>query len=134
MQEVAAEYYTFTTNDLTPVILKLKNANPDILHHIARNQDAILFWRQAREQNSPGQGRRACRRDRLRLARASARPSATTPTDPSRCSSPGPGFVIEKMRPEGQRIERAFRDAVKAKTGADVLRAGISSPAAASGS
>ena len=51
MQEVAAEYYTFTTNDLTPVILKLKNANPDILHHIARNQDAILFWRQAREQN-----------------------------------------------------------------------------------
>ena len=25
MQEVAAEYYTFTTNDLTPVILKLKN-------------------------------------------------------------------------------------------------------------
>ena len=51
MQEVALEYYTFTTNDLTPVILKLKNANPDILHHVARNQDAILFWRQAREQN-----------------------------------------------------------------------------------
>ncbi len=51
MQEVAAEYYTFTTNDLTPVILKLKNANPDILHHIARNQDSIIFWRQAREQN-----------------------------------------------------------------------------------
>src|SRR5215831_8071269 len=41
MQEVGPpEYYTFTTNDLTPVIL----------HHIARNQDAILFWRQAREQ------------------------------------------------------------------------------------
>ena len=51
MQEVALEYYTFTTNDLTPVILKLKNANPDVLHHIARDQDAILFWRQAREQN-----------------------------------------------------------------------------------
>ena len=50
MQEVALEYYTFTTNDLTPVILKLKAAQPDILHHIARNQDAILFWRQAREQ------------------------------------------------------------------------------------
>src|SRR3989475_2091062 len=51
MQEVLApEYYTFTTNDLTPIILKLKNANPDILHHIARDQDAILFWRQAREQ------------------------------------------------------------------------------------
>src|ERR1041385_314069 len=51
MQEVALEYYAFTTNDLTPVILKLKNANPDILHRIARNQGAILFWRQAREQN-----------------------------------------------------------------------------------
>src|SRR5262247_1732272 len=51
MQEVAAEYYTFTTNDLTPVILKLKAANPDVLHHVARNQDAILFWKQAREQN-----------------------------------------------------------------------------------
>src|SRR5438045_9742022 len=51
MQEVALEYYTYTTNDLTPVILKLKNANPDVLHHIARDQDAILFWRQAREQN-----------------------------------------------------------------------------------
>ena len=87
MQEVAAEYYTFTTNDLTPVILKLKNANPDILHHIARNQDAIIFWRQAREQNflvkavvhagATGYG-----------CRTSARPSATTPTAPSRCSSP----------------------------------------------
>src|SRR4030095_11463276 len=50
MQEVALEYYTFTTNDLTPVILKLKSANPDVVHHIARDQDAILFWRQAREQ------------------------------------------------------------------------------------
>src|SRR5438874_13212264 len=50
MQEVSAEYYTFTTNDLTPTILKLKNANPDILHHTARNHAAILFWRQAREQ------------------------------------------------------------------------------------
>ena len=69
MQEVAAEYYTFTTNDLTPVILKLKNANPDILHHIARNQDAILFWRQAREQNFQFKAARARRRDRLRLAR-----------------------------------------------------------------
>ena len=47
---------------------------------------------------------------------------------------PGPGFIIEGMRPEGQRIERAFRDAVKAKTGSDVSRAGISSRAAASGS
>src|SRR5260370_3241562 len=33
LQAVGLEYYTFTTNDLTPVILKLKNARPDVLHH-----------------------------------------------------------------------------------------------------
>ena len=33
---------------------------------------------------------------------------------------PGPGFMIEKLRPEGQRIERAYRDAVKARTGAEI--------------
>src|SRR5262249_60151218 len=116
MQEVALEYYTFTTNDLTPVILKLKAANPDILHHIARNQDAILFWRQAREQNfdvkavvhagatgygNPGFGKA--------LGNDSNGPFAL--------SEPGVGFIVDKMRPEGQKIERAFREAGKAKTG-----------------
>ena len=28
--------------------------------------------------------------------------------------------MIDKLRPEGQRIERAYREAVKAKTGADI--------------
>jgi branched-chain amino acid transport system substrate-binding protein len=52
MQEVAAEYYAFaTTNDFTPIILKLKALNPDVVHHIARGHDAVLFWRQSREQN-----------------------------------------------------------------------------------
>ena len=37
---------------------------------------------------------------------------------------PGPGVIIEKFRPEGQQIERAFREAVKAKTGSDVLAGG----------
>src|SRR5207249_2581902 len=37
---------------------------------------------------------------------------------------PGPGFIIEKLRPEGQAVERAFREAVKAKTGSDVLAGG----------
>jgi branched-chain amino acid transport system substrate-binding protein len=37
---------------------------------------------------------------------------------------PGPGLIIEKFKPEGQRIERAFREAVKAKTGSDVLAGG----------
>ena len=119
MQEVAAEYYTFTTNDLTPVILKLKNANPDILHHVARNQDAILFWRQAREQNLQFKA----------LVHAGAtgygspdfgKAFGNDANGPFALLEPGPGFVIEGMRPEGQRIERAYRDAVKAKTGADI--------------
>jgi len=123
MQEVALEYYTFTTNDLTPVILKLKGANPDIVHHIARDQDAILFWRQAREQNfqakavvhagatgygNPGFGKA--------LGADSNGPFALL--------EPGPGFIIDKLRPEGQAIERAFREAVKAKTGSDVPAGG----------
>ena len=123
MLEVALEYYTFTTNDLTPVILKLKNANPDVLHHIARDQDAILFWRQAREQNlqvkavvhagatgygNPGFGKAF----------------GNDANGPFALLEPGPGLIIEKMRPEGQRVERAFREAVKAKTGSDVLAGG----------
>ncbi|MBI3638083.1 MAG: ABC transporter substrate-binding protein, partial [Candidatus Rokubacteria bacterium] len=116
MQEVAAEYYAYSTNDLTSVILKLKNANPDVLHHIARDQDAILFWRQAREQNfqvkavvhagatgygNPGFGKAF----------------GNDANGPFALLEPGPGVIIEKFRPEGQRIERAFREAVKAKTG-----------------
>jgi len=123
MQEVAAEFYTFTTNDLTPVILKLKAANPDILHHIARNQDAILFWRQAREQNF-----------QVKAVVSAGATGYGSPdfgkafgndgNGPFALLEPGAGFIIEGMRPEGQRIERAFREAVKAKTGSDVLTGG----------
>ena len=123
MQEVALEYYTFTTNDLTPVILKLKNANPDVLHHIARDQDAILFWRQAREQNfevkavvhagatgygNPGFGKAL----------------GNDANGPFALSEPGPGFLIDKLSPDGQKIEHAFREALKAKTGSDVPAGG----------
>jgi branched-chain amino acid transport system substrate-binding protein len=123
MQEVGLEYYTFTTNDLTSVILKLKNANPDVLHHIARDQDAILFWRQAREQNfqvkavvhagatgygNPGFGKAF----------------GNDANGPFALLEPGPGLIVEKFRPDGQLIEKAFRDAVKAKTGSDVLAGG----------
>ena len=37
---------------------------------------------------------------------------------------PGPGLIVEKFRPDGRLIEKAFRDAVKAKTGSDVLAGG----------
>ena len=123
MEEVAAEYYTFTTNDLTPVILKLKNANPDILHHIARNQDAILFWRQAREQNFQVKA----------VVHAGAtgygspdfgKAFGNDGNGPFALLEPGPGLIIEKFRPEGQQIERAFRAAVKARTGSDVPTGG----------
>ena len=120
MQEVGApEFYTFTTNDLTPVILKMKAGNPDIVHHVARNQDAILFWRQAREQNFQFKA----------LVHAGAtgygspdfgKAYGPDANGPFALLEPGPGFIIEKMRPEGQRIERAYREAVKAKTGADI--------------
>jgi branched-chain amino acid transport system substrate-binding protein len=120
MQEVGPpEYYTYTTNDLTAVILKLKSANPDILHHIARDQDAILFWRQAREQDfqvkavvhagATGYGA-------LGFGKAFGNDS----NGPFALLEPAAGLLIEKFRPEGQRLERAFREAVKAKTGADI--------------
>src|SRR5215470_9927165 len=52
MQEVALEYYAFaSTNDFSPIIAKLRQLNPDVVHHIARSNDAVLFWRQSREQN-----------------------------------------------------------------------------------
>jgi branched-chain amino acid transport system substrate-binding protein len=119
MQEVAVEYYTFTTNDLTPVM----NANPDILHHVARNQDAILFWRQAREQSFEVKA----------VVHAGAtgygspdfgKAFGNDANGPFALLEPGPGFIIEKMRPEGQQIERAFRQAVKARTGSDVPTGG----------
>lgn len=49
---VANDLYNRTTiNDFTPVILKLKQAQPDVLIHTAYANDAILFWKQAREQD-----------------------------------------------------------------------------------
>src|SRR2546427_1789620 len=52
MQEVMLEYYNWTTlNDMTPTILKMKQLNPDVVHHIGFGNDAVLFWRQSKEQN-----------------------------------------------------------------------------------
>jgi branched-chain amino acid transport system substrate-binding protein len=124
MTEVAAEYYAFaTTNDLTPVILKLKGLNPDVVHHIARGQDAVLFWRQSREQNFQFKA----------LVHAGAtgygspdfgKALAADGNGPFALLEPGPGFVVEKLRAEGQQIERAFREQVKARTGSDAPAGG----------
>jgi ABC-type branched-subunit amino acid transport system substrate-binding protein len=52
MQEVMLEYYNWQTlNDMTPTILKMKQLNPDVVHHISFSNDGVLFWRQAKEQN-----------------------------------------------------------------------------------
>jgi len=118
MQEVSVEYYTYTTNDLTPTILKLRSANPDILHHIARDQDAILFWRQAREQNL--QVKAVVHAGATGYGTAGfGKAFGNDANGPFALLEPGPGLVIEKLRPEGMRIERAFREAVKTKTGLD---------------
>jgi branched-chain amino acid transport system substrate-binding protein len=119
LQEVAAEYYAFaTTNDFTPIILKLKALNPDVVHHIARGHDAVLFWRQSREQGFAFKA----------LVHAGAtgygspdfgKALGPDGNGPFVLSEPGPGFRLDTLRPEGVRIEQAFRDAAKAKTGGE---------------
>src|SRR5688572_33103185 len=116
MQELSAEYYNFQSiNDFTPIIVKLKQLNPDVVHHIGYTNDAPLFWRQAREQNF--------------LFKAHVHAGATGYGSPDfgkalgadangafALLEPGPGFKLEALRPEGQQIERAFREAVQKKT------------------
>ncbi len=117
MQELGVEYYNFRTiNDFTPVIVKFKQLNPDILHHVAYTNDSILFWRQAKEQNF--------------LFKALVHAGATgygspdfgkahgnDANGPFALLEPGPGFKIEALRPEGQKLEREFREAVQKRTG-----------------
>jgi branched-chain amino acid transport system substrate-binding protein len=117
MQELGAEYYSFTAiNDFTPIIVKFKQLNPDVVHHIGYTNDAPLFWRQAREQNF--------------LFKALVHAGATGYGSPDfgkalgsdangvfALLEPGPGFRMEALRPEGQKLEREFREAVQKKTG-----------------
>jgi branched-chain amino acid transport system substrate-binding protein len=117
MQELGVEYYNFTTiNDFTPIIVKLKQTSPDIVHHIAHTNDSILFWRQAREQDFQFKA----------LVHAGAtgygspdfgKAHGHDANGPFALLEPGPGFRIESLRPEGQKIEREFREAVQKKTG-----------------
>jgi branched-chain amino acid transport system substrate-binding protein len=117
MPELAVEYYAFaSTNDFTPVILKFKQLSPDVVFHIARGNDAVLFWRQAREQNFTFKA----------LVHAGAtgygspdfgKALGADGNGPFALLEPGPGFRLEALRPEGQKIERDFREAVRARTG-----------------
>ena len=117
MQEVMLEYYNWTTlNDMTPTILKMKQLNPDVVHHIGFGNDAVLFWRQSKEQNF--------------LFKALVHAGATGYGSPDfgkalgndangvfALLEPGPGFRLDALRPEGQKIEREFREAVQKRTG-----------------
>src|SRR6058998_4126621 len=117
MQELATDYYNFTTiNDMTPIVLKLKQLNPDIVHHIGFGNDAVLFWRQSKEQNF--------------LFKALVHAGATgyggadfgkalgnDANGVFALLEPGPGFRLESLKPEGQKIEREFREAVQKRTG-----------------
>src|SRR5438552_10065977 len=117
MQELAIDYYNFTTiNDMTPIVLKLKQLNPDVVHHIGFANDAVLFWRQSKEQNF------------LFKALVHAGATGYGGSDFGKALGndangvfallePGPGFRLEALKPEGQAIEKAFRDAVQKRTG-----------------
>jgi branched-chain amino acid transport system substrate-binding protein len=118
LQVVApVEYYNFQTiNDMTPIIVKLKQLNPDIVHHIGYTNDAPLFWRQAREQNF------------LFKALVHAGATGYGSSDFGKALGndgngvfallePGPGFKLDSLKPEGQKIEKEFRDAVQKRTG-----------------
>jgi branched-chain amino acid transport system substrate-binding protein len=124
LQVVApVEYYNFQTiNDMTPIILKLKQLNPDVVHHIAYTNDAPLFWRQAREQNFMFKA----------LVHAGAtgyggsdfgKAMGNDANGVFALLEPGPGFRLEALRPEGQKIEKDFRDAVQKRTGSYPLGA-----------
>jgi branched-chain amino acid transport system substrate-binding protein len=124
MQEVGSvEYYKFdTTNDFTSVIVKLKQAQPDILHHIAHTNDSILFWRQAKEQNLQVKA----------VVHAGATGYGSSDFGKAHGEGangvfallePGPGFRLEALKPEGQKIEKEFRDAIQKRTGSYPLGA-----------
>ncbi len=51
LQLVASEAYSASSTDLTPVVLRLREANPDILFIVPLPADTLLFYDQARTQN-----------------------------------------------------------------------------------
>jgi branched-chain amino acid transport system substrate-binding protein len=124
MQEVGSvEYYKFdTTNDFTSVIVKLKQAQPDVLHHIAYTNDSILFWRQAKEQNL--QVKAVVHAGATGYGAADfGKAHGNDANGVFALLEPGPGFRIESLKPDGQKIEKEFRDAIQKRTGSYPLGA-----------
>jgi branched-chain amino acid transport system substrate-binding protein len=124
MQEVGSvEYYKFdSTNDFTSVIVKLKQAQPDILHHIAYTNDAILFYRQAKEQNL--QVKAVVHAGATGYGAADfGKAHGNDANGVFALLEPGPGFRVEALKPDGQKIEKEFRDAIQKKTGSYPLGA-----------
>jgi branched-chain amino acid transport system substrate-binding protein len=121
MQEVALEYYAFaSTNDFSPIIAKFKQLNPDVVHHIARGNDAVLFWRQSREQNFMFKA----------LIHAGAtgygsidfgKALGADGNGPFVLAEPSSGLRLEAFRPEARKLETDFSEAIKKRTGDEPL-------------
>ncbi|MDO8479249.1 MAG: ABC transporter substrate-binding protein [Candidatus Rokubacteria bacterium] len=121
MQEVALEYYAYaSTNDFSPIIAKFKQLNPDVVHHIARSSDAVLFWRQSKEQNFQFKA----------LVHAGAtgygsidfgKALGADGNGPFVLAEPGPGLRLESFRPEARKLEQDFSEAIKKRTGDEPL-------------
>ena len=109
MQELSTDYYAaLTTNDFTPIVLKFKESKPDIIYAIARGNDAVIFWKQAKEQElsfgalvSAG----ATGYGSPDFGKALGKDANGVFT----LLEPAEGFKIEALSPEGQELEREFR-------------------------
>ncbi len=117
MQEVSVDYYqALTINDFTPIIVKLKQLRPDIVMAIGRGNDAILFWRQAKEQNL--------------VVGALVSAGATGYGSPDFGKALGPDangvftllepadIKLEALLPEGAALEKEFRERAQQRFGA----------------
>jgi branched-chain amino acid transport system substrate-binding protein len=51
LQIVSVQPYNATSNDLTPVVLRIRDSNPDVVIAVSYAQDAILLSRQASQLN-----------------------------------------------------------------------------------
>ena len=93
-------------------------ARPDVILHTGYNPDITLFWRQAREQNFQFKA----------LVHAGASGYGTPDfgkalgadgNGPFVLAEPGPGFKVEGLKGDAQKLEHDFIEAVKKKTGGD---------------